>query len=288
MPVSNSAQKRTAKLYVLSKNITPPKDGASEPEKEKYKNNLRSLKERKWNLNLYWLIAVLFIVAILLSLMRAFLEKGLTSDAVSWLFQLPPKPSNPGDFSAILAPLVAISVAIERSLETLFDWFEQSTRAVADVLSVPKDALDWIGREYQNAYEAAKKAAEEVGVDAKGDTLEGLKTAEARLAKAEERLRSWVNAPEYLAWKRALCIWVGLLVGLLVAVLADLGIFRLIGIPMPRLLDMLITGLVMGAGSGPMHSIIGILQGGKDAVNNLAELAKAKSIKDSVEALQNR
>ena len=90
----------------------------------------------------------------------------------------------------------------------------------------------------------------------------------------------------YLAWKRAICIWVGLLVGLEVAVLADLGMMRAIGVPAPRLLDMLVTGFVIGAGPGPMHSVIGMIQGAKDALTGVAELAQGKAVKEAAAALR--
>ncbi len=95
-----------------------------------------------------------------------------------------------------------------------------------------------------------------------------------------------MKAPEYVAWKRALSIWVGLLVGLEVAVLGDMGMLHTIGIPSPRILDMLITGLVVGAGPGPMHSIIGMLQGGKDALEKLGDLAEGKAVREAVEELK--
>ncbi|MGB9605760.1 MAG: efflux RND transporter periplasmic adaptor subunit, partial [Bryobacteraceae bacterium] len=74
--------------------------------------------------------------------------------------------------------------------ETAFDAFEQSSRAVADVLAAPKEALDWIGREYQAAYEAAAAAASAVGQDASDEALAKLAAAEARLAQAEARVRA--------------------------------------------------------------------------------------------------
>jgi hypothetical protein len=35
-----------------------------------------------------------------------------------------------------------------------------------------------------------------------------------------------------------------------------------------------------------MHDLIGILQGGKNALSNLADLAKGKSVREAAEALQ--
>ena len=202
-----------------------------------------------------------------------------------WLFYIPALPKTVVDVSVLLGPLVAISVAIERLLETIFDTYEQSIRTAADVLSAPVETLDWIGREYRDAYEAADDAAKSLGGDATPAAVDTLNKAEQRLAQAEDRLRSWTDSPEYMAWKRALSIWAGLLVGLIVAVTGDLGMLHTIGIPVPRLMDMLVTGLVVGAGPGPMHTLIGILQSGKDAVDNLSDLAKGKAINDSLAAL---
>jgi hypothetical protein len=181
---------------------------------------------------------------------------------------------------------MSVAFAIERLLETSFNWFEQSSRAIADILVAPRESLDWIGREYQEAYEATKEATATIGVDTTPEALELLNAAEERLAKAEARLRGWVNAPEYIAWKRALSIWFGLLIGLVIAVAGDLGMLRYVGIATPRFIDMTITGLILGAGPGPMHEMIGLLQGSKNAIGNLAELAKGKAVREAAEALQ--
>jgi len=181
-----------------------------------------------------------------------------------------------------------VAVAIERLLETVFDWYEQSVRSVADVVAEMRKPVDWIEEELLQAYKAAKEAAEKTGVEMDEASLKLLDAAEKRLAEAEKRLRSWVRAPEYVAWKRALCIWVGLLVGLELAVLGDLGMLRTIGVPVPRILDMLATGFVIGAGPGPMHSIIGMLQGGKDVLEKLARLAEGKAVREATEALVER
>ena len=49
---------------------------------------------------------------------------------------------------------------------------------------------------------------------------------------------------------------------------------------------MLITGLVVGAGPGPMHSIIGMLQGCKNALEKLGDLAEGKVVREAVEELK--
>ena len=287
MAVPNSSMQRTAqvgaaqgKLVKIDAMLSDGKITAMEATKRR-QAVAQGLSERKWQLNIRLLLGVLLLVAVVLAILRSLAESG----GPLWLLAIPPLPKVVGDMATVLAPFVAVSVAIERLLETVFDWFEQSTRSAADVLAAPRDMLDWIGREYQEAYEATAQAAEAAGVTVTPATAQALSSAEERLTKAETRLRSWTNAPEYRAWKRALSIWIGLLVGLVVAVMGDLGMFHTIGIPLPRILDMLVTGLVIGAGPGPMHSLIGILQSGKDAVSNLADMAQGKAVRDAAQAL---
>jgi hypothetical protein len=287
MSIPNSSMQRTAQVGAarnqLARLDTMLADGkitAAEAVRRR-QTMARQLMGRKWTLDIRSLFAVLVATGVLLAILRALGER----DGLLWLFAIPPVVQQVGDVAVVLAPLVAVSLAIERLLETAFDWFEQATRCAADVLAAPRETLDWIGREYQEAYEAAAAAAEAAAVTLTPASIQALQEAEERLAKAEARLRSWTSAPEYRAWKRALSIWVGLLAGLVVAVIGDLGMFRVLGIPMPRILDMLVTGLIIGAGPGPMHSLIGILQSGKDAVNNLAELAKGKAVRDAAQAV---
>jgi hypothetical protein len=287
MSIPNSAMQRTAQVgaarHQLARLDTMLADGkitAAEAVRRR-QTMARQLMGRKWTLNVRLLFAIMVAVGIVLAVLRALGEK----EGLIWLFTIPPVVQQVGDIAVVLAPLVAVSLAIERLLETAFDWFEQATRCTAEVLAAPRETLDWIGREYQEAYEAAAAAAEAAAVTLTPASLQALHEAEERLAKAEARLRSWTSAPEYRAWKRALSIWIGLLTGLIVAVIGDLGMFRALGIPMPRILDMLVTGLIIGAGPGPMHSLIGILQSGRDAVNNLAELAKGKALRDAAQAV---
>lgn len=289
MAISSSSLPRTAKLYNATQRIQQLEETRSrslDPKEQQQQTQLlrQTTKEKKklqLRLNVQFMVGVLLLVAVILAVARALPEDG----AIFWLFQVPPStPQAVGDFATMLAPFLAIAVAIERLLETVFNWFEQSSRAVADVLVAPRETLDWIGREYQDAYAAAEEAAQTVGVETDPESLHVLELAEERLAKAEERLRSWVTSPEYLAWKKALSIWVGLLAGLVIAIVGDLKMLQYIGIPSPRVVDMMITGLVIGSGPGPMHDLIGFLQSGRSALNNLSELAKGKSIREKATA----
>lgn len=304
MAISSSSMPRTAELYTTQRQIeqleTRSRSFSPEENQEKEKELKKVIKARQklqTRVSLSTLLGIMIGVTILLAIVRAFPE-GLSRTTSKyfldvllasfvWLLEAPKSVLQAtGDFMALLAPFLAISVAIERLLETAFNWLEQSSRAVADILVAPREALDWVGKEYQDAYYATQEANETIGVETTPEALELLNTAEERLVKAEQRLRGWTSAPEYRAWKKALSIWCGLMIGLVVSVVGDLGILRYIGIATPRFIDMMITGLIIGSGPGPMHDLIGILQGGKDAISNLAELAKGKSVKEAAEALQ--
>jgi hypothetical protein len=291
MAISSSSMPRTAKLYMANKKIDQLKEsksrGLSPEGDQKNQAALQVATTEKEKLQFRLNFQLLFGILLGITVILAFARALFTQNSIFWLFEVPPLiPRAAGDFATILTSLLAISVAIERLLETAFNWFEQTSIAVADVLVAPKETLDWIGREYQDAYQATDQAADAIGVEMTPESLQLLDMAEDRLAKAEERLRSWVNAPEYLAWKKALCIWFGLLAGLIISVLGDLGMLRLIQIPVPRILDMIVTGLVIGSGPGPMHDLIGLLHSGKDALGSLAELAKGKSVQAAVEEIR--
>ncbi|GAK59266.1 hypothetical protein U27_06243 [Candidatus Vecturithrix granuli] len=290
MSISSSSMPRTRKLYKTQKKIEQmeirsrslvPGENAEEQAHElklvtQEKNRLQD------RLTLSFLLGILLVVSIVLAIAKAFPQQS----GILWLFEVPELPQTVGDFATILTPLLAISVAIERLLETAFNWYEQTSIAVADILVAPRETLDWVQKEYQESYETTQAAAETLRLETTPETLHVFEIAENRLAKAEERLRGWVQAPEYLAWKKALCIWIGLLTGLIVSILGDLGILHYVGVPTPRIIDMLVTGLVIGSGPGPMHDLIGILQSGRNALNNLGQIAKTQDVQDAIAALR--
>ena len=211
----------------------------------------------------------------------------------SWWMMVPGTlPTTVGDISTLFAPLLAIAIAIERMLETAFDWYEQRVRSVADVLQKRGDAaLDWIEKEYRAAYEAVTQAATAYAANpqqaastqaanaasgnaagAAPSSWDVLTAARAQLNEAEQHLHAWVEAPEYKSLKRSISIWIGLAAGVIIAFsVDDLRMLQLLGLHTPRVFDALLTGLAIGAGSGPMHQLIGILQHSKGVLESLAK-----------------
>lgn len=51
---------------------------------------------------------------------------------------------------------------------------------------------------------------------------------------------------------------------------------------------MLVTGMVVGAGSGPMHSLIEISQSGKETLDKFKEDAQSKDLKKEIEDLKKK
>jgi hypothetical protein len=61
-----------------------------------------------------------------------------------------------------------------------------------------------------------------------------------------------------------------LMLGVIIARVGQLQMFAMLGIGIvPPQIDVLITGLVIGSGSYPVHSLVGILQQGKGAVDSV-------------------
>ena len=232
------------------------------------------------------LVWVLLVVAIIIPILVSFSKP----EGIAWLFQTKDfAPADLGDVSIALAPLFALALAIERIIETLFDMFEQSFTEIAKLSSGGKEVLQWFNEELDRAWEAAREIAQKLGNEVDEDNailMKKLEEAENRIAKATERIFGLKNDPMYVSTKRVLSIWLGLLLGLIVATMSDKGIFELLQIGVPRFLDMIVTGFVIGAGSGPMHSLVGILQGAKNTLDRIGDLSSMGSIRDEIASLR--
>jgi hypothetical protein len=94
--------------------------------------------------------------------------------------------------------------------------------------------------------------------------------AQERLSAAESKLGGLTDSQGYKSSKAAVSIVLGLMLGIIVATVAQLQMFALLGIGLvPAHIDVLITGLIIGSGSYPVHSLVGILQQGKNALDGL-------------------
>jgi hypothetical protein len=194
----------------------------------------------------------------------------------------PPEPATSGEVALLLAPLVAAATAIERVIEMGFSWFESLVVSASTFLNVGGSYVKW-AREQVNACRQALISAPAAGVSA----------AEEALHDAEQRLKQWVESEPYLSIKRGLSVLIGIILGIIVAWVSKLQMFKLLGINLvamngaennPALaqfltsVDVVVTGLIIGTGSAPVHSLIGILQKSKDAIDEARALARARSL----------
>jgi hypothetical protein len=97
-----------------------------------------------------------------------------------------------------------------------------------------------------------------------------LEAAQAHVKAAESKLAAAVDSPDYRSAKGAASIVLGLMLGVVVATVGQIQMFALLGIgAVPARIDVLITGLIIGTGSYPVHSLVGILQQSKDTLDSV-------------------
>lgn len=201
----------------------------------------------------------------------------LEQDPWSWLFGSNGGGTSPDPVKSIeaaLAPILALALAIERLIETVFDFFETNLKEVAKKTTGAAQSLEYIeqmSKLYTKHMNQAKDALQ-LAIDSnqpqevKDKLALAVQKAEDLVLEAGNRLELLPKDPKYVSWKRAISILLALSMGMVVAVFVDKGVFYYLNFNVPRLLEMLLTGFILGAGSGPLHSLIGILQGAKDAL----------------------
>ena len=115
-----------------------------------------------------------------------------------------------------------------------------------------------------------------------------LNDAQRRLKDAETKLSGATTSPDYRSAKSAASIILGLMLGVIIAALGQIQMFALLGIDaVPARIDVLITGLIIGSGSYPVHSLVGILQQSKNALDGLSNLLNNRA-SPSVQATEQR
>ena len=194
------------------------------------------------------------------------------------------------NLTVVLAPVLAAAAAVERTLETIFNVLEGSWRTMVAYLGrgmrwlksaevevkqarqFLADVADRYNTEMQN-FEIGSVSVSELTLAAQMriDAVNKMMgVAQQRLKAAEENLGNATSSKNYINAKAAVSIVLGLMLGVIIAALAQLQMFALLGVStVPARFDVLITGLVIGSGSYPVHSLVGILQQGKDTLDSV-------------------
>ena len=190
----------------------------------------------------------------------------------------------------VLAPVLAAAAAVERTLESVFNVMEGSWRTMVAYLG---RGLRWLKNaeiEVQQARQFLDEASDKYTAELQGiqfgqvsvaTLTDEIQTrinaanrlmilAQQRLEKAESNLADVTSSESYISAKSAASIVLGLMLGVVIAAIGQLQMFAMLGIGLvPAQIDVLITGLVIGSGSYPVHSLVGILQQGKGAVDSV-------------------
>jgi hypothetical protein len=212
---------------------------------------------------------------------------------LGWLLLGPPIPEASAyplevgvSLTVILAPLFVAAAAVERALESTFNIIENNWRALVAYLG---RGMRWLKSAETEVERARQWLADASGLyDQRMDGLifevdqpragltadivqqmeevkSVLAAAEKRLTEAEKNLSSLTASASYRKAKSSACIIVGLLLGVIVARMTSLQMFAMLGVAsVPAKLDVLLTGFVIGTGTYPLHSLVGMLQQFKD------------------------
>ena len=194
------------------------------------------------------------------------------------------------NLTVVLAPILAAAATVERTLETIFNVVEGSWRTMVAYLGRGMRWLKSAETEVKQARQFLEEVADrynmemgnmEIGhgpvpqltavVQAKIDELNTMMSlAQQRLKVAEDKLSEATSSENYINAKTAVSIVLGLMLGVIIAAVAQLQMFAMLGVGIvPADFDVLITGLVIGSGSYPVHSLVGILQQGKDTLDSV-------------------
>jgi hypothetical protein len=194
------------------------------------------------------------------------------------------------NLTIVLAPVLAAATAVERTLESIFNVLENSWHTMIAYLG---RGLRWLKNaeiEVQEARQFLANASEkynaelrdiQFGEDSAATLADKIQEridsanklmvlANQRLENAENNLAGIISSDSYVSAKSAASIVLGLMLGVIIAAIGQLQMFAMLGISVvPAQIDVLITGLVIGSGSYPVHSLVGILQQGKGAVDSV-------------------
>jgi hypothetical protein len=220
------------------------------------------------NENIIQLFHLSLVIVIFLALAVVFAQVG----NFGWFFDTKPVDSGPiNDVALALAPILALTLAIERLVETLFTYFEGNIGSVAKFSNLGTKYHKTMDTELRKATTEYKSLLEKLATVTEVNRqqfMTELDKVEEWVESINSRIGTILKDPRYVAFKQRMSIWLGFALGFIVAIMTDQGIFEYLQIGVPRIVDMVITGAVMGAGTGPMHSLVGVLDGLKTTLQN--------------------
>jgi len=197
-----------------------------------------------------------------------------------------------GEVALLLAPLVAAATAVERIVEMVFNGYESLVLNASNLLRKGKGYLGWAQGQVKELQNVTQWRA------LSGDALV---EAENALKDAQGRLEGYLKSPTYVSRKRVLALVLGIVLGVIVAFATQLQMLHLVAsmfvgngnanaavllTDASRWIDMLLTGLIIGTGAAPVHSLIGLLQNTKDAVDKARAMWSGNAYNTALDALK--
>ena len=220
----------------------------------------------------------------------------------------------PPDVATLLAPLLAAATGIERIVEMVWNYFESAAQQVAATLGMGQTWAAYARGQIVTAESALTDLAKQALVvedrirklpprpapaaqtdpaaaqteqtwlqtlAERANIVKQIDDAQGTLKDAQEQLLDALNSARYKSIKQSLSVLISLGLGLAVAFATNLDIFRLLNLSTNAgVFGVFITGLIIGAGTGPVHSLIGILQQSRDTLDQAANLFSSRARKN--------
>jgi hypothetical protein len=200
-------------------------------------------------------------------------------------------PQDLNDIAVRLAPLLAGAALIERAMEFLFNWTERAIMDASHYLnSIAARATGLVQVDLRQAWkqlgelQAAMLARQAGGAapdegDPNSSNIQEwpLAKLEAQLAETQKQLKeaestieSAMNSDLYKSRKKMAAGWLSIIMGLALAVSANLRLFEPMGVQVAdwfqdpfNVVDTVLAGILMGLGTDWVHQVIGLVIQGK-------------------------
>jgi hypothetical protein len=189
----------------------------------------------------------------------------------------------------LLAPFLAIATAIERFWEAVFGWYESFILKTASLMGTVGTKLGWAGQELRNAEEAIALAVQSLAQTASSaaypQAYAHFRAMEQRLQEAQVRVEESLKSPKYKALKRAITLFGSFALGLGLSVTSKLTLLAAAGFQLDANVDLVLTGLLVGSGAGPLHAFIGWFNELRNTLAGLADVTRGTALKKASEAL---
>lgn len=203
-----------------------------------------------------------------------------------------------------LAPILAAATAVERTLEAIFNFVEATGLKIIGRLALGVDWLEWAVLEVDSANDRIRASSAELrrlvteeramveGSDGaqslaerKAVLLRELDQAEGWLRDSERRLQDSVKSPSYTRLKQVISLVLGVIIGTVFTLIGRLDILQLLGLNNSYpILGYILTGFIVGTGTGPVHSLLGLLQQSMNTLYQVRGWLSGKALAEAAQA----